>query len=81
MSNTSTEQIATQGSNLRIILKLQNEKNVTWADNVVDNENMKKKKSKNCCTFHKKKEVFKDRINPDLDLKQFMNLCEPNKNI
>lgn len=40
-------------------LSLKEKKNVSWAEDTVDNEHMGKKKSKICCIFHR------PRLNPD----------------
>ncbi|KAK9868554.1 hypothetical protein WJX84_006503 [Apatococcus fuscideae] len=37
---------------LRLKPRPRNRKAVKWADDVVDNEEMNKKKSKRCCIFH-----------------------------
>jgi protein phosphatase 1 regulatory subunit 11 len=36
------------------VIRLKPERRVSWDPNVVDNENMNKKKSNKCCIFHAK---------------------------
>ena len=38
-------------------LSLRPRSNVTWDENVINNEGMGRKSSKRCCIFHKKREV------------------------
>lgn len=49
---SSTEHVLTVRSQPRIE-PIQDRGGVTWSDDVVDNENMGKKKSKKCCIYHK----------------------------
>ncbi|SIO73708.1 protein phosphatase inhibitor 3 (I3) [Babesia microti strain RI] len=47
--SANTEDSSTQ------LLRLIPERNVTWAEDTIDNEHMNKKSSKRCCIFHKKR--------------------------
>eukprot|EP00887_Chlorella_sp_A99_P007687 scaffold20.g7687.t1 len=47
--------------------KKQKKKGVKWAEGVVDNEHMNKRKSKKCCIFHKQR-TFGDWSDDDSDV-------------
>jgi protein phosphatase 1 regulatory subunit 11 len=56
-SATSTlvkEKSKSKTSNADNVIRLKPERRVSWDPNVVDNENMNKKKSNVCCIFHAK---------------------------
>jgi len=57
-SKTVTESVSgtSEGSETVLTLELRPRRRVVWAEDVVDNEKMNKKKSKRCCIYHKKRE-------------------------
>lgn len=56
MTITRTTEPQTQNNNDEVLrLTLQSGPNVTWDENVIDNEGLGRKSSKRCCIFHKQR--------------------------
>eukprot|EP00884_Botryococcus_braunii_P017131 jgi/Botrbrau1/4100/Bobra.152_3s0048.1 len=60
---------------LRLVPRRQRKKAVRWAEDVVDNELLGKKKSKKCCIFHKQR-AFGDWSDSEDEAEAGVEDCE-----